>query len=138
MKVQGWLASKKHQDLFERWWIPILILWEIVKAVTIRETLGKYGINVWIYFILGMVIVLPYGHSTAKLLFAIIDRQWRKSVIYGVVAVALHFTPDIYIVANAKAVPAHIFDAFILVMAIFTAFGIRALILTLRSHRQNR
>jgi len=48
----------------------------------------------------------------------------------------LHFIPDIYILATAKSVPKTILDSFIFILAIFTFFGVREVILKIKTHRK--
>lgn len=138
VKITKWLKSKEHQKLFERWWIALTIGWELIRTFAVNRTFAKYGVNTWIYFAIVITIALPYAHSTAKLLFAIVERHWRKSIIYGVIALILHFAPDVYILANAKEVPKTIFDSFIFIVVVFTLVGIRSLVVSIKTHRRHK
>ena len=34
MKPTGWLKTEKHRQLVERWWIGIVVVWDILKTVS--------------------------------------------------------------------------------------------------------
>ena len=137
MNIQRWLKSPEHQKRLEKWWIPIMVMWEIIKTLAIKKTFSKYGVSTWVYFALVMTIAIPYAHTTAKLLFNIIEKKWKTALLYGLAAMVLHFAPDVYILANAKEVPKHIYDGFIFVVAIFTFFGVQGIVMAIRDHRKN-
>jgi hypothetical protein len=84
-----------------------------------------------------ITIAVPYAISTAKMLFAILANDWRKAFLFGVVAVVLHFVPDIYIFATAKEVPRSLFDSFVVMIIIFTIFAVHGVISKVREHRRN-
>ena len=136
MQVSHWVKSEKHQKLIKRWWIAIVIAWDILKTFAVDKTFSKYGVNAYIYFVIVISIAVPYAISTAKMFFAIIINHWRKASIYGGIALVLHFIPDIYILLTAKSVPKKIFDSFIFIIAIFTFFGIREVVLKVRAHKR--
>lgn len=136
MNVTGWLKSEKHRQLIERWWIAIVLIWDIAKSIVIDETFAKYGVNPYIYFVIVISIAIPYAISTAKMLFSILANHWRNALGYGAVAVVLHFVPDIYILATAKKVPRSLFDSFIVMIVIFTIFAVHGVISHIRTNRK--
>jgi hypothetical protein len=127
MKVSSWLKSEKHRQLVERWWIAIVLVWDIGKSLVVDKTFAKYGVNPYIYFFIVVGIAVPYAKSTAKMLFAILANHWRNALSFGVVATILHFVPDVYILLTAKQVPRSLFDSFIVMIVIFTIFAVHGL-----------
>lgn len=137
VNVSRWLKSECHRLLIERWWIAIVLVWDILKTVVVDETFAKYGVNPFIYFFIVITIAVPYAVSTAKMLFAIIANQWRRALSYGAIAVVLHFIPDVYILITAKQVPRSLFDSFIVMIVIFTVFAIHGITSKVRAHRRS-
>ena len=135
MKVTGWLKNERHRHLVERWWIAIVLLWDIFKTIVVDETFAKYGVNPYIYFVIVVCIAVPYAKSTAKMLFAILANHWSSALKFGVVAAILHFVPDIYILVTAKHVPRSLLDSFIVMIVIFTIFAVHGVVTHVRSHR---
>ena len=135
MKAGSWLKNEQHQQLLERWWILIVLLWDIAKTLIIDKAFAKYGINPYIYFTIVIVIAVPYALSTAKMLFAILNNHWKHAALFGTVAAVLHFIPDIYILVNAKEVPRSLFDSFIVAAIIFTIFAVHGIISQVRAHK---
>lgn len=136
VKATGWLKNEKHRQLVERWWIGIVLLWDIFKTLVVDKTFAKYGVNPYIYFVIVICIAVPYAHSTAKMLFAILANHWSNALKFGVVAVVLHFVPDIYILVTAKHVPRSLFDSFIVMVVIFTIFAVHSIVTHVRANRK--
>jgi prolipoprotein diacylglyceryltransferase len=136
MNVPGWLKNEKHRQLVERWWIAIVVAWEVIRTFAVNKAFGKYGVNPWVYFAIVMTIAVPYAICTAKLLFAIIEKHWRNGLIYGAISIVFHFAPDAYILASAKQVPKSLFDSFIFVVILFTVVGVRTFIVGVRDHHR--
>ena len=136
MKLSSWLNSEKHRQLIEKWWIGIVLVWDIFKTIVVDKTFAKYGVNPYIYFVIVITIAVPYAISTAKMLFAIISNHWRHAMSYGLAAVILHFIPDIYILATAKQVPRSLFDSFVIMVVIFSIFAVHGTITKVREHRR--
>jgi hypothetical protein len=135
MKAGSWLKNEHHQQLLERWWILIVLLWDIAKTLIIDKAFAKYGISPYIYFVIVIVIAIPYALSTAKMLFSIINNHWRHAALFGAIAALLHFIPDIYILVNAKEVPRSLFDSFIVAAVIFTIFAVHGILSQVRAHK---
>lgn len=131
-----WLKSEKHRDLVERWWIAIVLLWDIGKTLLVDKTFAKYGVNPYIYFFIVIGIAIPYAKSTAKMLFAILANHWRHALTFGVIAAILHFIPDVYILTTAKQVPRSLFDSFIIAIIIFTVFAVHGIVTHVRNGRK--
>lgn len=136
MKTTAWLKSEKHRQLIERWWIVIVLVWDIFKTIVVDETFAKYGVNPYIYFVIVVAIAIPYAKSTAKMLFAILANHWSNAFKFGLVAVVLHFVPDIYILVTAKHVPRSLFDSFIVMIIIFTIFAVHGAITHIRANKK--
>jgi hypothetical protein len=136
VNISRWLKSEKQQQLVERWWIAIVIAWDILKTFAVDKTFSKYGVNPFVYFAIVISIAVPYAICTAKMLFAIVINHWRKASIYGGIALILHFVPDVYILLTAKSVPKTIFDSFIFIIAVFTVFGIREVVRKISENRK--
>ncbi len=136
MQLSRWIKSEKHQKLIERWWIGIVIAWDVLKTFAVDKTFAKYGVNPWIYFTIVIAIAIPYAISSAKMFFAIVVNHWRKASIYGAIAIVLHFIPDIYILTTAKSAPRTIYDSFIFIMGVFAFFGIREVFNKIKEHRR--
>jgi hypothetical protein len=136
MNAASWLKSEKHRQLVERWWIAIVLVWDIAKTLVVDKTFAKYGVNPYIYFFIVVGIAVPYAKSTAKMLFAILANHWRNALSFGIVATILHFVPDVYILLTAKQVPRSLFDSFIVMIVIFTIFAVHGLVSHVRSNRR--
>ena len=135
MNISSWVKSERHQKLIERWWIAIVITWGLIRTIAVDKTFAKYGVNPYVYLAIVLTISVPYAITTAKLFFAIVSKKYRSLVLLIPLALFFHFAPDAYILSAAKSVPRSIFDGFILIIAIFTLFGIREIVIKVREHK---
>jgi hypothetical protein len=136
VRVTTWLKNERHRQLVERWWIAIVLIWDILKAIVVDETFAKYGVNPYIYLLIVVTIAVPYAISTAKMLFAILANHWRNAFVFGGVAIVLHFIPDVYILASSSHVPRSLFDSFIVMVIIFSVFAVHGVVSQVRNHRK--
>ena len=136
VNLSKWIKSERHRRLIERWWIALVLIWDILKTLVVDKTFAHFGVNPYIYFAIVITIAVPYAISTAKMLFAIISNHWRHALSYGFIAATLHFVPDIYILATARKVPRSLFDSFIVMIIIFTIFAIHGITAKVREHRR--
>lgn len=137
MNLSRFIKSERHRQLIERWWVAIVIAWDIFKTFAVDKTFAKYGVNPYLYFAIVMAIAYPYARTTARMFFSIVANNWRSALISGSIALVLHFIPDVFILITAKQVPHRIRDGFFVVVALFTFLAIREVILKVRSHKKN-
>ena len=135
MNISSWIKSERHQKLIERWWIAIVITWGLIRTIAVDKTFAKYGVNPYVYLAIVLTISVPYAITTAKLFFAIVEKNYRNLIVLIPLTLIFHFAPDAYILSAAKSVPRSIFDGFILIIAIFTLFGIREIVIKVREHK---
>lgn len=124
MKI-SWLENSKHQQLVERLWVLIVIIWGCLKALVINDVFGKYGINTWIYLAIDLGIAIPYALSTARFVIYGLEKKWAKAWPYGIAAIIFHFIPDIYILAGTRSVPKVVYILFGISVIGFTYLGYR-------------
>jgi len=73
MKATSWLKSEQHRQLVERWWIAIVLAWDIFKSFVVDKTFSKYGVNPYIYFFIVISIAVPYAIGAMLLLMAVLQ-----------------------------------------------------------------
>ena len=137
MRFTSWIKSERNQRFLQRWWIAITILWECIRTLVVDKTFGKYGVNPYIYFALVMAIVIPYAIVTVRLLVSIVHRRLPQSFIYGLLAIVLHFAPDVYILFTANAVPDKLMESFYFVVFIFAAIALQGIVMKVKRQRKS-
>lgn len=137
MDLSIWLKSEKHRHLVQRWWILLVFLWDVAKTFVIDKTFATYGVNPYVYLAIVTSIAVPYALTTARMLFAFVENNWRKAILYGFAAVTLHFLPDVYILKTVHHPPQTLLDGFLIVLVLFTLFAIRGIYIQVRFHRKS-
>ena len=95
----------RRQTLWERLLASSVLLYTVGATFVVWRTLGKYGVNVLLFFVIDAITSWNYGIATARLIVGAIKREW-KAVRKWAVASAISFvTPQIYILASAWHAP---------------------------------
>lgn len=110
-------------------WTLAVVAWAAARAVMVARVFGPHGTNGWTYFIVDIASSVPYGVTSARAVYAFVDRapslpRWCAA------ATITFFIPDLYIVATARHIPGAIWVGFVTWLAIMTATAIRT---TMRS-----
>jgi len=137
VRFTSWIKSERNQRFLQRWWIAITILWECIRTLVVDKTFGKYGVNPYIYFALVMAIVVPYAIVTVRLLVAIVNRLLTQALVYGFLAIVLHFAPDVYIVVTANEVPDKLMEIFFFIVFIFAAVALQGIVMKVKKQRKS-
>ena len=125
-----------RQTLWERLWASTILLYTVVATLVVWRTLGKYGVNVFLFFIIDAVTSWTYGISTARLLLNVIKRQWKAARRWTWAAALSFVTPQIYILASARHAPRDVYLIVIAVIALLILFAVISLLLQIRSSKR--
>jgi hypothetical protein len=125
-----------RQTLWERLWASTILLYTVVATLVVWRTLGKYGVNVFLFFIIDAVTSWTYGISTARLLLNVIKRQWKAARRWAWAAATSFVTPQIYILASARHAPRDVYLIVIAVIALLILFALISLLLQIRSSKK--
>ena len=118
-----------RQTLWERLWASTILLYTVVATLVVWRTLGKYGVNVFLFFIIDAVTSWTYGISTARLLLNVIKRQWKAARRWAWAAATSVVTPQIYILVPARHDPRDVYMIVIAVTARLILFAFISLLL---------
>ena len=126
----------RRQTLWERLWASTILLYTVVATLVVWRTLGKYGVNVYLFFIIDAVTSWTYGISTARLLLNVIKRQWKAARKWAWAAAISFVTPQIYILASARHAPRDVYLIVIAVITLLILFAAISLLLQIRSSKR--
>ncbi len=122
----------------ERVWVLLVVVYGFGKSLVVWGTLGKYGVNPFIYLVVDIAAAIPYGIATARVVINGIARNWREVRKWSVVATITHFIPDIYIFSVVRSAPRIMIDGLISVIAFFTLVAIASVAAQMREHRRRK
>lgn len=81
----------------ERGWVVGIVLFTIGRFFVAYGTLERYGINIWVFGFIDIVTAVPYGVSTARLVGALVDRDFTGISQWGLVACFSFLAPYLYL-----------------------------------------
>ena len=130
-------AKPTHrQTLWERLWASTILLYTVVATLIVWRTLGKYGVNIYLFFIIDAITSWTYGISTARLLLNVIKRQWKAARKWAWAAAISFVTPQIYILASARHAPRDVYLIVIAVITLMILFAFISLLLQIRNSKK--
>src|SRR4051812_26590015 len=89
--------SKLRQRL-ELSWVVGIVVFTLARFFVARETLEKYGLNIWVFGFIDLITAIPYAIGTARVVGALVDRDLAGASKWAGIAAVSFFAPYAYIV----------------------------------------
>ena len=92
-------------------------------------TLGRYGVNPWVYAGIEIATSGPYGVATARVITSLLDRNRQAAGRWAALGLAMFIAPDLYIVAAGRGMPAYVYvvvSVLVALLGTLALFGVRA------------
>ena len=92
---------------FGRAWAVGIFLFSAARALIAWPTLGRYGVDPWLFLAIDLVTALPYGIAQALTVKILRDRSRPPgdSVPWAVVVVVMFVLPYVYIFVSSGSMP---------------------------------
>lgn len=126
----------KRQRFWERLWASSILIYTVVATLVVWRTLGKYGVNPIVFFIIDAITSWTYGISTARLLITVIKREWRTGRKWAWAAAISFVTPQMYVLISARHAPRDVYLIVISVITILAIFVSVSFLLQIRKSRK--
>lgn len=114
-----------HGRTLRNIWLVLVLLYAAGRAVAADALLGEYGVRGEVYFFIEILSAIPFARFSGYLVEDISEgRSWFRN---GLITVATHIPPDIYLLVALHSAPSHIYAIAFVVMLILAAISIYAL-----------
>lgn len=115
------MTQSHRRRLLSRLWLVAVLAWSCVRIAAVRFWLSKYGLNTALFAVIELVSASVYGASSARLVIAMIDREHKSAMKWGMIAAAMYLAPDVYVLSAGNALPitAYAAIALLLVLTLF-------------------
>ena len=117
---------RKH---VEHVWVAITLAWGFGRVLVVWGTLGRYGVNPWVYAGIELATSGPYGVATARVVTSLLDRNKQAAGRWAALGLAMFIAPDLYIVAAGRGMPAYVYvvvSVLVALLGTLALFGVRA------------
>lgn len=102
-------------------WIVGVFAFSVVRALVAWPTLGRYGVNPWVFLFIDVVTAFPYAYGQVKLIKECVARNLSAIQLWSLVVLVTFMAPYIYIfVAGSGELP---LLGYIIVTALIVVFG---------------
>jgi len=115
------MAQSHRRRLLSRLWLVAVLAWSCVRIAAVQFWLSDYGINTAVFAVIELVSASVYGAGSARLVIAIIDRQHKAAMKWGMISAAMYLAPDVYVLSAGHALPVTAYVA-IAVLFVLTLF----------------
>ena len=110
-------------------WVGITLAWGFGRVLVVWGTLGRYGVNPWVYAGIEIATSGPYGVATARVVTSLLDRNRQAAGRWAALGLAMFIAPDLYIVAAGRGMPAYVYvvvSVLVALLGTLALFGVRA------------
>lgn len=114
-----------------------IFLFSAARALVAWPTLGRYGVNPWVFLAIDIVTALPYGVGQAVTVKILRNRSRppTDAVGWAALVAAMFLAPYVYILVASGDMPLYAYLGVILWMLVF---GVLAAVRMRRQVRQDR
>ena len=117
----------KRIKLWERLWASSILLYTFAATFVVYRTMAKYGVNWALFFAIDAITSWTYGIGTARLVVAVIEKNWQALRKWIWISGVSFIAPQIYILLVARHVPRNDYIAIAIVIGVLSAFAIFSL-----------
>ena len=114
-------------------WLIANVAYAALRTAIAWATVRRYGVNIVGFAIVEVGAAIPYGWATGKLIGALVDKDSKASMRYGLLSAALFPLPELYIGLTGDHMPTVVYVVLVLLVA---ALGTLAIISVLRRVRR--
>ncbi len=99
------MTQPHRRRLLSRLWLVAVLAWSCVRIAAVQFWLSDYGIDTAVFAAIELASASVYGAGSARLVIAIIDRQHKSAVKWGMITAAMYLAPDVYVLSAGHALP---------------------------------
>lgn len=98
--ASAWRATRRKYLTIS--WVVTIVLFTLVRLVVAKETLERYGLNIWVFGAIDLLTAVPYAIGVARVATSLIDRHRGAASGWGLVAAASFLAPYLYVAWAGK------------------------------------
>ena len=131
------LRVPKRIKLWERLWASTILLYTFAATFVVYKTMSQYGVNWIVFFIIDAITSWTYGIGTARLVVALIEKNWSALKKWVWISGASFITPQLYLLAVARHVPHNDYISIAVVIGALILFALFSLSSEIKRARQS-
>ena len=136
-EVPAALAARKHPRPARYAWFMLVFVWSIARALVVRATLSKYGVNFGVYLVIDLLTTVPYAIASAKAVAALRAHNRHLLVRAGTVTAITFIIPDLYLLLH-HGIPAPVRWTIMSIVAVLATYTVHDLRSKSRKHDATR
>ncbi len=111
---------------FGRAWSVGIILFSAIRALLAWPTLGRYGVDPWVFLAIDLLTAPPYGISQAVTVKILRDKERapREAIVWAVLVAVMFLAPYGYIFFASGQMPTLAYVGLIIWILLFAALAV--------------
>ncbi len=119
-------------------WIVGVFAFSVARALVAWPTLGRYGVNPWVFLAIDIITAFPYAYGQVKLIKVVVAKDLRAIQIWALVVLVTFLAPYLYIfVAGSGELPTIGYVIICVLIAVFGAASLLRLKRAIQAERTN-
>ena len=83
-------------------WVLTIVLFTLVRLMVAKETLERYGLNIWAFGAIDLLTAVPYAIGVARVATSLVDRDTGAAGRWGITAAISFIAPYLYVAWAGK------------------------------------
>lgn len=118
-------------------WIVASVIYGGIRSALVWAFLRQYGVNIAGFIAIEVVSSAVYGLSSARVVGAAVDADWRRLRSWIPLAVLSYFAPDAFVFASAGRMPDDVLAILVGVVLVTIALSTVAFFARVRAARRD-
>ena len=94
-----------QREVLERTWLFLSLLYAGCRIVFVGVFLRTYGVSPWVFAVVELSSSLVWGVGSARCVGLVVDRQWRRLRLWGLVTLAGYVAHDPAVLNRSGRMP---------------------------------
>lgn len=104
---RSWRDDVTSLGVLGRSWAIGVVLFSAARALVAWPTLGRYGVDPWVFLAIDLLTAPPYGVAQAVTVKILRDarRPWHDASVWAGIVLAAFLAPYVYVFAASGSLP---------------------------------
>jgi len=122
---RSWRDDVTSLGVLGRSWAVGVVLFSAARALVAWPTLGRYGVDPWVFLAIDLLTAPPYGVAQAVTVKILRDarRPWHDAAVWAGIVLAAFLAPYVYVFTASGSMPPLAIVGVLVWMCVFGALA---------------
>ena len=125
----------RQRETLARLWLAGSVAYGGFRAVLVWRYLSGHGVDPLAFAAVELGSSVAYGWTSARLVVALVDREWSRLRLLGPVALVSYAAPDVFVLTTVGGLPAGLLRTVVTIVAVSSVAAVATLVREVRRGR---